>query len=157
MPERVPEDRYRHAIHAGVRGFVVPTETAWTLGYRFYADDWDIMAHTPEVQAIQRVTGDLHVRGRYRYHTQSEAFFYQDIYTRQEIEDSMRFVTEDEKLGALSTHLAGVKVSTALALFGVTGDLAGTVVDVSLEHLWQSTSFGNAWIGQLGVAIPWEY
>ncbi|RMH42728.1 MAG: DUF3570 domain-containing protein, partial [Deltaproteobacteria bacterium] len=94
-PEAVPNVRWRHAIYASARAFVEPTRSTLIAGYRYYFDTWEIRAHTPEIRLVQDVARDVSVRLRYRYHRQSAAFFYRDIYDRLE-----RYRTDDPKLGA---------------------------------------------------------
>lgn len=154
VSERVPEDRYRHAVYTGVRGRLSGLHATWLVGYRFYADDWGIMGHTPEARWIQDLGQHAELRLRARLHTQDGASFYKDVYTRTDIDDPESFVTEDEKLGALDTQLLGARVATALALFGATGWLGESRIDVGVERYLQSTSFGDAWIVQAGYELP---
>lgn len=157
VPERVPDLRLRHAIFGGLRAFVPFTRTVAFVGYRYYTDDWDVVAHTPEVRLIQEIVPGLELRGRYRYHTQTAAFFFQDTYTKAEIEDPMRYVTDDEKLSAFETHTLGGQVSADLSLFGVRGTWAAARIDAVVERIWQDTAFGDAWASQVGLTVPLVY
>jgi hypothetical protein len=157
VSERVPRQRTRHAVSAELRGYLPMTRTTAVATYRLYADDWGIVAHTPELRLIQEIVSGLELRLRYRYYTQSKADFYEPVYTQMQLEDLTAFVTEDEKLSAFHTQTLGGQLSVALSTFGIKGAVGGVRVDVIVEHLWQTTTFGDAWAGQLGVTVPFEY
>lgn len=155
--EHHPDLRLRHAVHAGVRWFVAPSKTTVVGGYRIYADDWGIVAHTPEVRVIQEITDGLEVRLRGRYHTQTAANFYKDVYSTAELTDPDAYVSEDEKLSAHHTETVGLAVTVALRRFGVGGELGDTLVDLGGERIWQSTTFGPAWFVSAGLIVPVRY
>ena len=155
--ERHPDLRLRHAVHAGARWFIAPTHTTLIGGYRLYADDWGIVAHTPEVRVIQEIGDGLEVRVRGRFHTQTAADFYKDIYSTAELTDPDAYVSEDEKLSAHHTETLGLAVTVALRRLGVGGELGDAMVDVGGERIWQSTTFGPAWFVSAGVIVPVRY
>src|SRR5262249_23547868 len=125
--------------------------------YSFYLDDWGIRAHTLEGRLVQALATGVDLRLRYRFYTQSKADFYQPVYTQMQIEDPTVHITDDEKLSAFHTHTFGGQISFTLRYLGFPGTFGKTRVDVIVERLVQSTSFGDAWIGQLGIAIPLAY
>lgn len=67
-PEILPLRRTRHAL-VGRASQWLPWNGALRLYYRFYADDWGIVAHSMEGQLMQRLTPELYVGGYYRFHT----------------------------------------------------------------------------------------
>src|SRR4051812_5216447 len=72
--EVVPAKRIRHAIVA--RGAQwLPWNGALKASYRFYVDDWGIVAHTVEAQLLQRLAPWVYVRGSYRFHRQTGVDF----------------------------------------------------------------------------------
>jgi hypothetical protein len=154
--ERVPDTRLRHAVFGSLRGFHVATELAVMLGYRFYIDDWGIVAHTPEVRAIKTLAAGVTAHARYRYHRQGAADFFKDVY---DTADPMvePFITDDVKLSAFTTHTLGVKLESALGVLGAQGWLARARADVVFEYTIQNNRFGNAVAGQLALTIPFEY
>jgi hypothetical protein len=156
VPERVPDLRLRHAVATSARLFL-PTRTTLVGAYRFYGDDWGIVAHTPELRVIQEVMPGLDVRLRYRYYTQTAAEFYKPVYMQSELSDPSVSVTDDEKLSAFATHTFGGQVSVELGTIGFGGWFGGVRVDAVVEHVWQETSFGDAWVAQLGVSLPFTY
>jgi hypothetical protein len=74
-PELLPDQRLRHAL-VGRLAQWLPWNGALRLYYRFYADDWGIVAHSVEGQLMQRLTPELYVGGTYRFHTQTGATFF---------------------------------------------------------------------------------
>jgi hypothetical protein len=156
VPERVPDLRLRHAVAGSFRAFL-PSRTAAILAYRFYTDDWGIVAHTPEARVVQEIVPGLDVRLRYRFFTQGAAAFYKPVYMQAELLDMSVHVTDDEKLSRFTTHLIGGQISGALSLVGFRGGLGGVRLDALVERILQSTSFGDAWAVQLGLSVPFEY
>jgi hypothetical protein len=156
VPERVPDERLRHAVAASLRVYL-PTRTTAVAAYRFYADDWGIIAHTPEARVIQEIVPGLEARLRYRFFTQNAADFWQPVYMQSELTDPTVFVTDDEKLSAFTTHTFGLQLSAAARLVGVGGAWGDTRVDVIVERLLQDNAFGHAWVGGLGLSVPFAY
>ncbi len=152
-PERVPNERLRHAVFVNLRGFLCPTRTTAFVGYRLYVDDWGLIAHTPEVRIIQDLTDGLELRLRYRAYVQSKADFHQDVYSQDQISNDP-FVTDDEKLSAMRTHTIGGRLGIELRLFGVGGRWGDARLEAQFDYYAQSTAFGNAVIGQLGLDVP---
>jgi hypothetical protein len=156
VPERVPGLRVRHAVAGSVRAFL-PTRTTAIAAYRIYGDDWGIVAHTPELRVVQELMAGLDLRARYRFYTQTAADFYKDVYMQSELSDPTVYVTDDEKLSSFQTHTVGGQVVLELGTLGLGGWLAGVRVDALVERVFQETSFGDAWVGQLGVSLPFSY
>jgi Protein of unknown function (DUF3570) len=149
VPEAVPASRLRHALHGSVRGFVPVTGSTWIAGYRFYIDDWDIRAHTPELRLVQKVLPALDVHARYRFHRQSAAYFYEPTYTGTE-----PFLTSDVKLSDLTTHTFGLELESALEHVGVAGLLGDARLELVLEYVVQRNRIGNALVFQTALAMP---
>jgi hypothetical protein len=157
VAERVPDVRWRTALYGELRGHLGATSTTGVLGYRLYIDDWGIVAHTPEVRVIQEIVPGLDVRLRYRFYTQSAASFYRAQYTQAELDDMAMSVTQDEKLSSFRTHTLGGQLSVALSILGFREAFARMRIDAVVERVWQTTSFGDAWVGQLGLSVPFSY
>lgn len=148
-PEQVPASRLRHAIFASMRRFVPVTRSTWIAGYRLYADDWGVHAHTPELRLVQEIRPALDVHARYRFHWQSQASFYEDVY-----DTIAPYLTSDVKLSAFTTHTLGLEVESALAYLGGAGMLADARVELVLEYVVQRNHLGNAVVVQTAVAMP---
>jgi hypothetical protein len=100
-PEILPSQRLRHAIVGRIAQWL-PWDGALKAFYRFYTDDWGIVAHTIEGQLLQRVSPWLYVRGSYRFHTQSGA----DFFTTAAVAGGGRR-TADSDLDRLDSHAVG--------------------------------------------------
>ncbi|HWN67562.1 MAG TPA: DUF3570 domain-containing protein [Haliangium sp.] len=149
VPEAVPASRLRHALAGSVRGFVPVTGSTWIAGYRFYVDDWDIRAHTPELRLIQELRPDLDLHARYRFHRQSAAYFYEPTYAGDE-----PFLTSDIKLSELTTHTFGVELESALEHAGVVGLFGDARLELVLEYVVQRNRLGNALVLQTALSMP---
>jgi len=74
-PEILPDERARHAVVARVAQYL-PWDGALHVYYRFYADDWGLVAHSLEGELLQRLSRSLYVGGHYRFHTQNGVDFF---------------------------------------------------------------------------------
>jgi hypothetical protein len=135
----------------------LPTRTTAIGAYRFYADDWGIVAHTPEARVIQEIVPGLDARARYRFFTQTAADFWKPVYMQSELVDAAAFVTDDEKLSPFSTHTFGGQLSGALRLLGIGGGWGDLRLDLIVERVLQDNAFGNAWVGGMGLTVPFAY
>ncbi|HTE51833.1 MAG TPA: DUF3570 domain-containing protein [Kofleriaceae bacterium] len=156
-PERVPETRTRHAAQAALRGFVAATRSTLIGSYRLYADDWGVVGNTPEVRLVQQIIPSLDLHLRYRYHHQNAAEFYEPVY--DSADPAMEpYITDDAKLGRLTTQTFGGKLEVGVDLFGVTdGPMAGARAQASFDYITQSTYYGNAVSAQLAISVPFAY
>jgi hypothetical protein len=154
--ERVPDVRKRHAVFGNVRGYFEPTRTTLMLGYRFYADDWGIFGHTPEVRLIQAIVPDVLAHARYRLYQQNKAEFYEEIY---DTADPMiePFLTADEKLSAYRTQKISGKLDVRLGVLGATGRLENAWGHLVFDYIDQTNAFGDAVSAQVAVTVPVEY
>ena len=151
-PEEHPDQRTRHSLYGRVAFYVPETGTAFHALYRFYLDEWDLAAITPEGRIYQEIGDLVTLRLRYRYYNQTRSFFYRapDQYTVDH-----PFVTNDPKMQDFSSHLVGVHARVGLGL------LEGSVFDFashgevwfSFDHWWQTSRFGNGVIAQAGVRV----
>ena len=73
--ERLPGFRQRHAF-VGRLAQWLPWRGALHLYYRFYVDDWGLLAHTAEAELYQRVGALLWLRATYRVHQQNGVSFF---------------------------------------------------------------------------------
>jgi len=154
--ERVPNQRYRNATAASLRGFIPATSTTLMAGYRLYFDDWGIRGHTPEARVTQQLAPELDLEARYRFHGQTQADFYRKIYDTADPE-TQPFLTADPKLSALRTHVVGGKLSLGLRHLGVSGTLGRGRALATVEYYAQNTVFGDAVVGQVAVSLPIRY
>ncbi len=156
QPERVPATRWRHAVFASARRFVPNTRTTVFGGYRFYTDDWGIIAHTPELRVIQELRTGLELSVRGRFHTQRAADFFRDIYDTDD-PNVEPYLTDDEKLSAFHSYHLGVKADVLLGILGVHGDWSRARAELLAEYIVQDNDFGNAVQAQAALTIPFDY
>lgn len=63
--------------------YVEPLDASFRLGYRLFADDWGITAHTFDLDWVQPVVDEWTVIPRFRYYSQNGAYFYQPYFLFQ--------------------------------------------------------------------------
>lgn len=143
LPEHVPDHRVRDALTLRFRR-ALGTRASTGLDYRFYFDDWGLQSHALEPDLALRVTDASTLTLRYRYTTQSEAFFYRPRYfTLDEVDG---FVTRDRKLSALVANELGLQFmqrresdsSTRVWSWGLRSTLSRVdyLAFVGLDHVW---------------------
>ena len=126
MIEVLPPRRARHAAVLRVAQWL-PWSGALKLGYRFYADDWDIQAHSAEIELDQRLHPYLYIGATYRFHTQTSARFF-----TKGLHDPPPLRTADSDLDAFDAHTVGAKAALDLP---VSLDFASRVhVDIAFER-----------------------
>jgi hypothetical protein len=73
--ELLPHLRHRHALVGRIMQ-ALPWQGAIHGFYRFYADNWGILAHTVEVELYQHLSRFTYLRFNYRFHDQSAPYFW---------------------------------------------------------------------------------
>jgi hypothetical protein len=116
-PELLPSERIRHAAVARFSQFL-PWNGAFRGYYRFYADDWGIVAHSLEGQLMQRLSSVLYIGGLYRFHTQTGPYFFTTLASPDE---ALR--TADSDLAPLQSHTIGGKIVGDVPLNGLVRSL----------------------------------
>jgi hypothetical protein len=153
LPESHPEQRTRHSAYGRVALFVPETRTAFHALYRFYLDEWDLAALTPEARIYQELGDLVTLRLRYRFYAQTRSFFYAapELYAADQ-----PFVTADPKMQEFHSHLVGVHARVELAFLERTplDFLHRGEVWVSVDHWVQTSRFGNGVIAQAALRVP---
>lgn len=152
LSEVHPDKRVRHAIAASARYYVERTHTAVIASYRYYRDDWEVHAHTPEIRIVQEAGDGVDFGLRYRYYTQDAAYFFKDRYLGDE---PLR--TDDTKLSAFHSHTLEGKLGVMCGVFGVGGRWQDARIDVLLQYVAQDNRFGNAIVAQAAFTVPFTY
>jgi len=155
-PERHPTSRRRTAIAASVRYFVPRTQTTLIGAYRYYRDNWDVFAHTPEVRIVQQVGHSADASFRYRYYTQDRAFFYRDRYSTTD-PGVNPFLSDDAKLDAFTNHTFEAKLGVLGEAFGAGGRWSAARFEGILSYVAQGNRFGNAIIAHVALTVPLDY
>lgn len=152
MPERHPDTRTRHALAGTGKWFLDATKTTAIASYRFYADSWGILAHTPEVRVVQSITDLIEVGARYRFHKQSAADFYSRAYAADD-----DYVSDDEKISAFTTHTIEGRLAMFGEVLGFSGLLGEARGELILQYVDQNNRFGNAFAAQAALTLPFSY
>ena len=151
--ETHPLERNRFTMLASVRGHIFKTEAPITLEgrYRFYADDWDVRSHAIDPRVHFRVARHVRLRVRYRFYTQSAAFFWRDDmqFVESDAVCSVGSIegcaTADPKLSKWLSHTAGLQLTYELdGLAGVTGWdwLEGGWLQATYNYVHQTNRYG---------------
>jgi hypothetical protein len=105
-PELYPNTRTSNAVGIRARYFL-PYRAAIEGEYRFYTDTWDIEGHTAALTYIHP-WGDFTFTGKFRYHNQTGAHFYRDIFSRAQ---ATNFRGRDKELSPLTSYTFKLKAS----------------------------------------------
>jgi len=108
-PELYPNTRTSNALGFRARYFL-PYRAAIEGEYRFFTDTWDIEGHTAALTYIHP-WGDFTFTGKFRYHTQTGAHFYSDLFSRSE---ATNFRGRDKELSALQSYTFKLKAAYEL-------------------------------------------
>lgn len=105
-PELYPRTRTSNAVGMRARYFL-PYRAAIEGEYRFFTDTWDINAHTASLMYIHPM-GPWTFTIKGRYHDQTGAHFYRDIFSRSQ---ATNFRGRDKELSALTSYTLKLKAS----------------------------------------------
>lgn len=156
VPERHPTERNREAFAASIRHYLAATGTTFIAAYRYYRDDWQVHAHTPELRIVQEVGRDVDAALRFRYYTQDGAYFFRDRYPANSTAMSP-YVTDDVKLSSFTGYTLEAKLGVLGEAFRLSGRWAGARFEGMLDYTAQHNRFGNAVIAHVAVTLPFEY
>jgi len=105
-PELYPNTRTSNAIGIRARYFL-PYRAAVEVEYRFFTDTWDIQSNTVALTYIHP-WGPFTFTVRGRYHDQTSAHFYRDLFPRAQ---ATNFRGRDKELSELTSYSLGLKAS----------------------------------------------
>jgi len=98
-PELYPNTRTSNAIGFRARYFL-PYRAAIEGEYRYFTDTWDIEGHTLALTYIHP-WGDWTFTGKFRYHDQTGAHFYSDLFP---VSEATNFRGRDKELSPLQSY-----------------------------------------------------
>jgi hypothetical protein len=102
-----PQTRIRHAFSGRLTQAIPDTRTFFSLQYRFYVDDFGVLAHTPEGSLTQYLGEEVSLRLSYRFHTQTAASFWTSVVPLSfDFANAPR--TADSDMEALDAHELGL-------------------------------------------------
>jgi uncharacterized protein DUF3570 len=105
-PELYPGTRTTNAVGIKTK-YYLPYRAAIELQYRYFIDTWDIESHTGSVAYIHPWK-DFIFTAKYRYHTQTGANFFGDLFSRSA---ETNFRGRDKELSALSSQTLKLSVA----------------------------------------------
>ncbi len=160
-PETHPDERLRQDVAVSARYYLPATETTLIGAYRFYFDNWDVHAHTPELRIVQQAGANVDASLRLRYYRQSKSFFFADRYDSTDpAMNNPAFkgnLTDDPKMSAFTGQTVEAKLGVLGDAFGAGGTWAGARFEGILEYVIQNNRFGNALVAQFAITLPFAY
>ncbi|EDM78290.1 hypothetical protein PPSIR1_08926 [Plesiocystis pacifica SIR-1] len=168
-----PWQRTRGAASVWARYAIPKAKMALEPRYRFYADNWSVEAHAIDLRAHFRPIKHLQMRLRYRYYTQSEAYFWRNDGV-WDIDYPWR--SDDPKMTHFWSHTVGGRLIWELdgvSKFQGLGWLDGAWIEATYNHAFvrckelssvcidqdfgygtvRSTRFGDHRIGNLAFSL----
>jgi hypothetical protein len=106
--EVYPNTRTSNAVGIRARYFL-PYRAAIEGEYRFFTDTWDIESHTASLTYIHPWR-DFTFTGKFRYHDQTAAHFYSDLFSRSQ---ATNFRGRDKELSPLTSYTFRAKLAYA--------------------------------------------
>lgn len=113
LQERFPRTRLRQALSGMVAQYIPRTKTTLRASYRFYADDYDVRAHTLRGEVYQSVTDWAYINVHYRAHHQTAVYFWTSNLGLSDL-DVGAPRTSDSDLARFWAHEWGVKTAFQL-------------------------------------------
>lgn len=132
--ESLPESRFKLPI--GVRGnYFAGDRLILRAFYRYYWDDWNLVAHTIDFETAVKITPFVSVTPFYRYYTQSAARYFAPYATHGK---SAAFYTSDYDLSKFESHFAGLGLRI-VAPDGIFGLSRWNMVEIRYGHYERQT------------------
>jgi hypothetical protein len=148
-PEEVPDTRARHALALRGLFYLAAIEGSLRADYRFYVDDWSMLAHTAELSLYFPLSRlfmlDVFARG----YTQSAASFYKRVYEVNAADEVPGYRTVDRKLSPFYAVTPGIRIELHAEPFSTYFELSATYTRFT-DFLYLDHEI--ALIGQGGLA-----
>ena len=128
-PELYPHTRTTNAV--GLRGrYYLPYRAAVEAQYRWFSDTWGIKSHTIGL-SYTHPWREFMFTGKYRFHDQTGAHFFNDLFPRSE---ATNFRGRDKELSPLTSHTLRFALAYEFMSDGWNFVERGTV-NFSIDHL----------------------
>jgi hypothetical protein len=102
--EQLPTERWKFPLGIQLNSFVGRRVIIRSY-YRYYRDDWGIIAHTFQFEVPVKITPAFTLSPLVRFHTQTAAWYFKSY---KEHSTKERFYTSDYDLSAFNTYKAGL-------------------------------------------------
>ena len=96
--------------------YYLPYRAALKAEYRYYTDDWEIDANTYQISYTHPIGDNLILDAKFRHYDQSNAYFYNDLFTFESLDDK-DFRGRDKELSQFTSQSIGLGVSYELPYF----------------------------------------
>ncbi len=155
LDESHPLLRRRGAVSGFLRWAVPRTSLVLEPRYRLSGDDWGVVSHGLDLRAHIRFLKRIVLRARYRYYTQSGAYFW---LPDGNYGPTAVYRTGDPKMTKFHSHTPGIELT--FELDGLANRvpglhfLRGAWISATYNHIFQTNRFGNARLGSLAFSIP---
>lgn len=107
--ERLPRSRFK--LPAAIRlNYFAGDKVIFKLYYRFYTDDWNLTAHTANIEMPVKLTSFLSLSPFYRFYTQTGVKYYAPYKGHLSTEE---FYTTDDDLSPFNSNYEGMGVRYA--------------------------------------------
>jgi len=128
-PELYPATHTSSAV--GLRAkYYLPYRAALEAQYRFFTDTWEVDGHTASI-AYTHPWREFIFTAKYRWHDQTGAHFFRDVFSRSE---ATNFRGRDKELSPLTSQTLKFSVAYEFLSDGM-GFLDKGTVNFSLDHL----------------------
>ena len=117
--EKLPDNRFK--LPVGLRAnYFLGDKFILRSFYRFYTDNWNLTAHTAELEIPYKITPFVSVAPFYRFYSQSGVDYFKP-YKEHLLSDNSEFYTSDYDLSKFTSHLFGLnfRMVSANGLMGV--------------------------------------
>jgi hypothetical protein len=118
FPEHRPEHKFRQVGYVSLQHYFEPLKGAADVSYRFYHDDFGIMAHTASIQWNQKIGKYVMFSPMFRYYTQTAADFYGTHFpgdpTNPTVYPTPTYYSADYRLSALNSYTYGASLSVRI-------------------------------------------
>lgn len=160
LVEQLPDSRLKLPVGLRANYYLSDLLTARMM-YRFYVDDWGIVANTVELETPVKLSPFFSIYPFYRFHTQTGADYFAPY---KEHSLSQEFYTSDYDLSDLTSHKVGLGVRYS-PLFGVakfglpftSNDTKLKSIELRASQYWRSDGLKAFLIStDLGFTIPSE-
>ncbi len=112
--ERLPNHKLKIPVTL-FANYYISKHLITRLSYRYYWDDFQLNAHTIEIQLPVKILPFTHLIPFYRYHTQTAAKYFKPFAQHQETET---YYTSDFDLSAFTAHKVGIGLQYS-PLYGI--------------------------------------
>ena len=136
--ESLPGTRFK--IPVGIRAnYFAGDKIIFRTYYRFYDDDWGLIAHTAELETVVKITPFLSVSPFYRYYTQTAVKYFAPYLVHQ-VTDT--YYTSNYDLSQFNSQFFGAGIHFA-PLNGIFGNPHIGMIEFRYGHYTRSNSLNS--------------